>query len=148
MVSIHFSDEELVVTDSGLDNVIPATLIPGATRHAETLLEPLRVLLGPLQVNSWYRSPAVNAACGGEPTSYHLLGLATDVVPNGDVFAAFKMAVTQLNVLPIDQIIFEHRNSDWIHIGSAKDGAVPRHMALTSHKGDNGKMVYSRYDPE
>jgi len=145
MLSEHFSLEEVTTTSTGLDNTIPDPLLENAKRLAETVLEPLRILLGPLHVNSWYRSPAVNAAVGGENSSYHLQALAVDVVPTGDVTAKFKMALTLLNELPIDQIILEERSSKWIHIGTNRHLALPRHQALTS-KVVNGKMVYSHYE--
>ena len=146
MVSEHFSLEEVTHTDTGLDNEIPEPLKQNATRLAETILEPLRVILGPMRVNSWFRSPGVNKAVGGVESSYHRLALAADVVPNGDVFKAFKMALTLLAELPIDQIIYEHHNSSWIHIGAAKDGESPRRQALIGEPDPTtGKMVYRAY---
>lgn len=142
----HFKWDEVVTTDTGLDNPIPETMKPNAVRLAETILEPLRVFLGPLRVNSWHRSPAVNRAVGGVETSYHRLALAADVKPNGDVFKAFKTALVHIADLPIDQIIYEkHPGSEWIHIQAAKDGAIPRRQALTAEPGPTGKMVYTRY---
>jgi hypothetical protein len=146
MVSGHFSWDEVVTTDTGLENEIPEVLKPNAQRLADTVLEPLRVLLGPMRVDSWYRSPAVNKAVGGEETSYHRLALAADCVPAGNVFNKFKLALTLLDTLPIDQIIFEHRHSDWIHIGTAKDGATPRRQALVSEPNPiTGKTDYRAY---
>lgn len=145
MVSEHFSEDELVTTSTGLDNEIPEALKPNAVRLAETVLEPLRVFLGPLQVNSWYRSPGVNKAVGGVENSYHRLGLAADVVPAGDVLDKFKMAVTQIHDLPIDKIIYEKHNSPWIHIQAAKDGEEPKHLAFTSNLDANGHRTYTRY---
>ena len=145
MVSEHFSWDEAVTTETGLENEIPETLKPNAVRLAETVLEPLRVFLGPLHVDSWYRSPAVNRAVGGVESSYHRLGLAADIVPNGDVFKAFKMALTHLQDLPIDKIIFEHHHSDWVHVQTAKDGEEPKHLAFTAQPGPHG-MVYTRYE--
>ena len=146
MVSEHFSWDEAVTTETGLENEIPETLKPNAVRLAETVLEPLRVFLGPLHVDSWYRSPAVNRAVGGVESSYHRLGLAADVVPNGDIEKAFKLALVHINDFPIDQIILEHRHKDWIHIGTNRDGVEPRRQALVSHVGPDGKMVYTRYE--
>ena len=147
MISEHFSRDEVEHTDTGLPNELPDSLVNNATHLAEDILEPLRVLLGPLHVSSWYRSRAVNEAVNGEETSYHLDALAADVVPNGDVFSAFKMIVTQLDALPIDKVIFEHRNSDWIHIQGAQPGRVPRRQAFTSHPnpGASHGMVYLAY---
>lgn len=146
MVSEHFSLEEVITTDTGLDNAIPESLEPNAVRLAGSVLEPLRVILGPLTVNSWYRSPAVNRTVGGVENSYHRLGLAVDVVPRGDVFKAFKMALTLLHELPIDKIIYEKRNSQWIHIQIAKDGEKPKHLAFTAKPNADGQMVYQRFE--
>lgn len=145
-VTEHFTWDEVCTTDTGLPNPIPDALKPNAIRLAETVLEPLRVFLGPLNIESWYRSPAVNKAVGGVETSYHRLALAADVIPNGDVINAFKMAVLHINELPIDQIILERGNRYWIHIGTNKDGVEPRRQAMTSHINLSGKRVYLRYE--
>ena len=146
-LSEHFSLEECEHTEQDLPNELPDSLVNNATHLAEDILEPLRVLLGPLHINSWYRSPAVNSAVGGEEKSYHLDALAADVVPNGDCFSAFKMVVTQLDSLPIDKVIFEHRNSDWLHIQAAQPGRVPRKQALTAkpNPGASHGMCYELY---
>ncbi len=146
-VTGHFSWEEVVTTSTGLENEIPETLKPNAVRLSETVLEPLRVFLGPLRVDSWYRSAAVNKAVGGVESSYHRLALAADVVPNGDIEKAFRAALVHINDLPIDQIILEHRHGKtWIHIGTSKDGVAPRRQAMTSHVDENDRMVYTRYE--
>lgn len=145
-VSEHFTWEEVCTTKTGLPNDIPETLKPYAEKLALEVLEPMRVILGPLSVNSWYRSPAVNRTVGGVENSYHRLGLAVDVVPRGDVFKAFKMALTLLHELPIDKIIYEKRNSPWIHIQIAKDGEKPKHLAFTAKPNSDGQMVYQRYE--
>lgn len=144
-LSDHFSEAELI-THTGepiLDNDCPDSLAGNAIQQAE-MLEECRVLVGPMSVHSWYRSPAVNTAVRGEPTSYHLLALATDFVVNGSVFSAFKTIVA--SDIQYDKIIFEHRNSDWIHIQSAKPGGVPRRQAMTSHLGPNDRMVYEVFN--
>lgn len=146
MVSEHFSWDEVVTTETGLFNEIPDTLKDNATRLAESVLEPLRVYLGPLVVNSWYRSPAVNKAVHGAGSSSHLMALAADIVPNGDVMKSFKMALTHIQDLPIDKIIFEHHRSSWIHIQTARGGETPRRMAFTAKPDANGNMVYARYE--
>ena len=146
-MSEHFSVYEVQHTDTGNPNDLPESLVNNATHLAEDILEPLRVLLGPLHVSSWYRSRAVNEAVNGEETSYHLDALAADVVPNGDCFAAFKMALTLIHELPIDKIIYEHRHSDWLHIQAAQPGRVPRRQALTAHPSPGGShgMMYDLY---
>lgn len=138
MISEHFSYEEVTTTSTGIPNELPASLQENADRQAR-LLEDCRVLVGPLHVNSWYRCSAVNKAVGGEKTSYHQDALATDVVPNGDVFKAFKMLVA--SGIEYDKIIYEKRKSEWIHIQSHQPGREPRKQAYTAHPEGN-RMVY------
>lgn len=140
----HFSIDELQAHtgEPDLDNICPDTLASNALRQSE-LLEECRVLVGPLHVNSWFRSPQVNDAVGGEEKSYHLLALATDVVPNGSTLSAFKTLVA--SGIQYDKIILEQRKSLWIHIQSPIDGFKPRRLAYTSKPNEDGKMVYTPY---
>jgi hypothetical protein len=141
-LSTHFSFEELNHTDTGLPNECPDSLSANALTQAE-LLEECRVLVGPLHINSWFRNTEVNDAVGGEHDSYHLLALATDVVPNGDITNAFKMLVA--SGIQYDKIILEKRKSYWLHIQSPKPGEKPRHQAFTSHVGANSRMEYEPF---
>lgn len=145
MISDHFSKAEVEHTDRDIHNEIPQDLAANAIRLAETVLEPLRIHLGPLSVSSWYRSPELNAAVGGEKTSYHLEALACDIVPNGSIVDKFKMAVALMDELPIDKIILEKRKSMWIHIQTNRDGATPRRLAMTATMGPDGRMKYAPY---
>ena len=140
----HFSITELNTHpgEPHLVNECPDSLSANALTQAE-LLEECRVLVGPLHINSWFRNTEVNDAVGGEHDSYHLLALATDVVPNGDITNAFKMLVA--SGIQYDKIILEKRHSSWIHLQSAKPGEKPRRQAFTSHVGDNQRMIYSNY---
>ena len=144
-ITDHFSLEEVNHTNTGLDNECPEIYAANVIRLAEEVLEPARVIVGPLRVNSWYRSPAVNKAVGGEAKSAHLEGRAADVVPNGDVFSAFKKIVAS-GMVPYDRIIHEKRNSQWLHVQVAKDGEKPLGMALLGRLDENGVMRYSRYE--
>ena len=141
-ISDNFTWDEVQHTDTGIENNIPDALKDNAKRHAD-LLEECRVFVGPLRVNSWYRSSAVNKAVGGEKTSYHQDALATDVVPKGDVFNAFKMLVA--SDLPYDKIIYEKRKSEWIHIQSPQPGRAPRKLAYTAHP-EGWRMAYEVFN--
>lgn len=90
----------------GLDNS------PGPPEHLANLrltalgLEMVRVIVGkPVNVTSGYRSPAVNAAVGGTPTSAHALGLAADITVPG--LTAIELARLLEQKLPYDQLILE-----------------------------------------
>jgi len=69
-----------------------ASVVYGILAMAE-VLEDIRRRFGnrPMQINSWYRDPATNAAIGGASNSRHMSGDAVDFVVSGihpfDVFA-------------------------------------------------------------
>ena len=48
-------------------------------------LDDIRVQFGnrPISINSWYRTPAINKAAGGKPSSLHLIGFAADIRVEG-----------------------------------------------------------------
>ena len=62
---------------------VPVQLIPNVLELAKNL-QVLRDELGePLQILSGYRSPAWNKKVGGEPNSYHMKGMASDLTTRG-----------------------------------------------------------------
>jgi hypothetical protein len=113
-LSAHFTLSELTVTDTDEDNTpssIALKRLTGTARH----MEAVRALLKkPIIVNSGYRSPAVNKAVGGSPTSAHALGYAVDFVCSdfGDPMAICRAIVA--SDIAFDQLILE-RNL-WVHI--------------------------------
>lgn len=86
-LSPHFTLEDLIVTDQkGVDNTPTGTEAQNLRRLAVELLEPLYERVGPFRVISAYRSPALNAKLAGSnaqvsSTSYHMQGIAADIVP-------------------------------------------------------------------
>ncbi|MBQ2209733.1 MAG: hypothetical protein II404_07200 [Prevotella sp.] len=86
-LSDHFTLQELTATNAKdkdgkrLPNVPPYNALKNLQRLARDYLEKLRKDLGdvPVIINSAYRSPAVNQAVGGSPTSLHQQGLAADI---------------------------------------------------------------------
>lgn len=144
-LSKHFTLMEAMKSQTGerlgLDNTPPNEIIPRLIFVAETILEPIRAHYGvPFSPNSWYRSPALNRAIGGAPSSQHVKGEAVDIevpgVPNIDLAKWVKAH------LKFDQIILECWNgvdpaSGWVHV-SAKDGPM-RGQVLTYSKGKYSK---------
>ena len=87
-VSEHFSLEELTCSQTaarnGIDNTPDETVKAHLKVLCDTILEPVRELLGcPLHVNSAYRCWKVNTLVNGSKTSQHPLGGAADIVPTG-----------------------------------------------------------------
>ena len=88
---------------------------------AENIFQPLRDHAGvPIYVSSGYRSPKLNTAIGGSPTSQHTQGRALDLdadvlggISNADIFFYIK------ECLDFDQLIWEFgddANPDWVHV--------------------------------
>ena len=85
---IHFTAREVApvgrLTKGVPLAVPPREVVQNAGLLIHQLLEWLRAEAGAvIDVNSWYRDPADNAAVGGAPRSLHLTGAAADVNVRG-----------------------------------------------------------------
>ena len=130
----NFTLPELTHTEvRKYDNTPPDAIIPNIIRTANKL-EEVRALLGskPINVNSCYRSHAVNKSIGGSKTSKHMEGLAADFTCPS--FGSPLMIVEEIakSGINFDQLILEFYNpttgSGWVHIGL---GAKNRKQILT-----------------
>lgn len=87
-VTENFTLEELCHSNTavakGLENIPNESQVENLRSLAINLLQPVRDLYGkPMIINSGFRSPEVNKAVNGSPTSDHMNGKATDVkTPN------------------------------------------------------------------
>jgi zinc D-Ala-D-Ala carboxypeptidase len=80
----------------------------------DNVLNPLREKFGkPIRITSGFRSPELNKAVGGKPTSQHTKGEAVDItaINKADNKELFELCKT----LEFDQLIDES-NLTWIHI--------------------------------
>jgi zinc D-Ala-D-Ala carboxypeptidase len=134
LLSPHFSLEELTRTDTGLSNDPEVEQGEALVILADTILEPMRDLVGPLRVNSGFRSKAVNDRIGGAKNSQHMAGQAADVVPLKCGLERAFQAVKSSSI-PYDQLIIE---PTWIHVSWSKN---PRRQTLRAHI-EGGRMVY------
>jgi hypothetical protein len=123
-LSPHFTLQELTVSDwaarNGVDNTPPLDIVANLTKLAEKLEEVRAILKQPIIVNSGYRSPKVNKAIGGKPTSSHQYGLAVDF--KSPSFGTPEDIVKALSVteLRYDQLSLEFATPDgggWVHLG-------------------------------
>ncbi|WP_347467500.1 D-Ala-D-Ala carboxypeptidase family metallohydrolase [Burkholderia stagnalis] len=140
----HFTLEEFTRSDTARARQIDNSPTPAAAANLRRLaqtLEQARVLLGdmPMQITSGYRSPALNRAVGGVPTSAHAQGLAADFVCSGYGPPLDVCHVLAASDLPFDQVINEFGR--WVHIGLAADGATSRRQVLTARKV-GGRTTY------
>lgn len=135
-ITDNFTLAELTVTKTGLPNNPPGAEFLNL-RKAAAMMEEVRALLGhPIKVNSGYRSPAVNAAVGGSPTSDHVKGYAVDFVcPSFGDPRAIALAI-RASKIKFDQLIFENAGApvgqQWVHLSAAPRG---RRQVLTMRGG-------------
>ncbi|WVR18096.1 endolysin [Burkholderia phage Bm1] len=116
----HFTLEEMTKTSTGIDNT-PTPGIVATLTHTANQMEGIRSVLGdlPIIVNSGYRSPAVNRAVGGVPTSQHQSGQAVDFVcPKFGTPEAIARKIIASGFV-FDQIIME---GTWVHISFVQSG--------------------------
>ena len=145
----HFSWAEVTRSPTArrlkISNGIPPDLVPNAVYTAAQMEAVRSELTGaPIRINSWYRSPALNAAVGGSKTSAHMKALACDFEPQGwALMDAFHQL--SLSSIPFDQLIHEgtRDGADWIHIGFTV--GTPRREVLRA-RGDvlGGVMNFTR----
>lgn len=115
-LTTHFSEEELLRTDTGLPNELPAGFRCRLLKVATKLERAREILGGPILITSGYRAPAVNHAVGGSTTSVHMFALAADFNPTGmDRETAFRKLWADFHWMEdVDQLIFER---GCIHMG-------------------------------
>lgn len=116
-VSEHFTLAEVLHTDhplrqSGLsaDKLVNVQLMAAVMENVRKLLQ------RPIVVNSWFRSPALNIAVGGVPTSAHLQGLAVDFEVSSTEFRR----VAQSKSFTYDQAIY-YASRSFMHLGIRLD---------------------------
>ena len=131
----------------GLDNTPNQEQLENMYKVAEFIFEPLRLFVGgPIKINSFFRSVAVNRAVGGTSRSQHCKGQAIDI---DDVFGhktnAEMFQYVRENI-DFDQMIWEfgsNNNPSWLHI-SYVSKAENRNRILRAVKRD-GKTKYELF---
>lgn len=126
--SKYFRLEELLKSDKALaaqiENLPSWTDVDNLLDLAVLVLDPIREAWGqPLMVTSGYRSPQLNAAVSGVPTSAHMEGHAVDIAlchwstrKMGELYNLIANMVDD-GVIDIDQVIY-YRKKRIIHISN------------------------------
>ena len=115
-LSFHFSWEEAETTSHrDIDNTIPPELYSAILSTSDGMERVRSVLSRPIHINSWYRSPELNASIGSSRTSQHPKGEAVDFIcPSyGTPLQVVRELVKYEEFLEFDQLILEH---SWVHI--------------------------------
>ncbi len=106
----------------------------------QKILQPAREAIGPLRINSGFRSAKLNKLVGGVSTSDHRLGFAADVVPIDIGTRALAEWVVK-NVPKFDQVILEFgtdASPNWIHL--SMHTRLRKQVLRATREG--GKTVY------
>jgi hypothetical protein len=147
-ISNHISYAEAIHSNTakrrGIDNTPNEVQVLSMKLLADKIFEPLREWVGgPIKVNSFFRSTALNEAIGGASSSQHCKGQAIDI---DDVYGRKTNADMyhwiQAN-LDYDQMIWEFGTDmqpNWIHI-SYVSKEENRNKCLKAYKED-GKTKY------
>ena len=97
-------------------------VVANLTYGCHFILEPARIEVGPIIINSGFRNEAVNRQVGGVKNSQHLLGQAADIRPRDP--SQFWQFVEFLKICEhTDQLL---TGNGWFHI-SWNPLAQPRH---------------------
>jgi hypothetical protein len=147
-ISEHISEKEAVKSITalrlGIDNTPDGDTVVNMKLLAEKVFEPLREWVGgPIKINSFFRSTALNQAIGGSSRSQHCQGRAVDLddvyghKTNKEMFDWIK------ENLSFDQMIWEFgtsENPDWVHVSYVNE-EKNRNRILKAVR-DDGKTKY------
>ena len=119
----HFTLKEFTQSNTaqaeGIDNTAPPEVIQNLRSLCVKVLQPLRDFVNrPVEVNSGYRSEALNDAVGGVPNSFHLDGLAADVEIEG-LTAKDLESMIEATSLPVEECI-AYPDTGHVHIAVNK----------------------------
>lgn len=124
-ISKHITYEEAVysfkASQMGLTNIPGNAEFEAMKLVAEKCFEPTREWYGkPIKINSFFRSPEVNKAVNGSPSSDHMKGSSIDLT-GGNKAENLKLFNWMKANLEFDQLIWEN-DGDWIHVSYRKNG--------------------------
>ena len=127
-----------------IDNTPSEVQVEAMRLLAEKVFEPLRKWVGgPIKVNSFFRSEALNEAIGGSGTSQHCKGQAIDI---DDVYGRKSNAEMYNWIkenLDFDQMIWEFGTDmqpNWVHVSYVSE-EKNRNKCLKAYK-EHGKTKY------
>ena len=122
LLSPHFRLIEFIKADKYPDNKPTLQDVVNMAYGCQMLLEPARIAVGPIIVNSGFRNSRVNRLVGGVRNSQHLLGQAADIRPKDP--QQFQRLVNFLKAHQLtDQLL---TGNGWLHISWTPFG-TPRH---------------------
>lgn len=147
-ISQHITYAEAIHSNTakrkGIDNTPNSSQVEVMKVTAEKIFEPLREWVGgPIKVNSFFRSVALNEAIGGVSSSQHCKGQALDLDDVYNYKTNAEMYHWIKDNLNYDQLIWEFGTDvspNWIHVSYVSE-EENRNRCLKAYKED-GKTKY------
>ena len=127
----NFTFNELIKTDTGLDNIPnDMNIIKNLCRLTDFLQMIRNELHLPIIVTSGYRSKEVNESVNDASSSYHVKGLAADIKCSD---MDKLLSVLHSHLMDIDQlgIYYSNTQQEWYHICLPEEGNIPRNQIYT-----------------
>ena len=148
-ISKHVSYKEGIKSNTAMrlniDNSTGEYHLGNMNAVAINVFEPLREWVGgPIKINSFYRSVALNKAIGGSSRSQHCEGRAMDIDDTFRYKTNAEMYEYIKENLSFDQMIWEFgtdKNPDWVHVSYVSE-EQNRNRCLKATRV-NGKAMYS-----
>ena len=120
-LSPHFKLSEFLKLEKYPENIPSMQVVANLSYGCHFLLEPARIKVGPIIINSGFRNVEVNRQVGGVNNSQHLVGQAVDIRPKDP--KQFQRLVSYLKTCEYtDQLL---TGNGWLHI-SWNPFATPR----------------------
>ena len=111
-LSKHFMLAEFLNQGKYPDNVPTMQAVANMTYGCLMLLEPARLEVGPILINSGYRNSRVNSLVGGVSNSQHLIGQAADIRPR-DPAQLQRLVAFLKSCEHTDQLL---TGTTWLHV--------------------------------
>ena len=127
-LSKHFKLDEFLHLGKYPENIPSVQDVVNMTYGCHQLLEPARIIVGPIIINSGFRSDSVNRKVGGVSNSQHLFGQAADIRPKDP--AQFQRLVDFFKSWEFTDQLLTGRG--WLHI-SWNPFTPPRHFVRINY---------------
>ena len=129
-LSPHFLLNEFLNLKKYPENIPTMQVVANLTYGCHQLLEPARLIVGPIIINSGFSNETGNRRVGGVRNSQHLIGQAADIRPKDP--AQFKRLVDFFKTWEFtDQLLTANT---WLHV-SWNPFASPRHYIRLGYYG-------------
>tara|TARA_Y100000114_G_scaffold72901_1_gene66792 strand:- start:2372 stop:2839 length:468 start_codon:yes stop_codon:yes gene_type:complete len=149
-LSKNFTLDEFIYSQTairyGINNYPDEEHITNIQALVDKVLQPLRVLIGPIRISSGYRSVQLNKIIGGSSSSQHCFGQAVDIQFWKKGIKENRIIYDTIinNKFKFDQMINEFDYS-WIHISYKKE--KNRNHILEAYYDKKGFLQY-KFTPE